>query len=63
MRTTMTNSIREGSTEASLVTYDHQIRLDPVRQKKLAQLANEHRLSPHDLIVKALDAYFEARFK
>jgi hypothetical protein len=38
--------------------YEHFIRLNRVRQQKLLQMAHKHGMSPHDLIVKALDAFF-----
>jgi hypothetical protein len=40
--------------------YEHFVRLNRVRQQKLIQMANKHRMSPHDLIVKVLDDYFAA---
>jgi hypothetical protein len=55
--------VREGSSEATPTTHEHRIRLDPVRQQKLIQLANAHRLSPHELVVKALEAFFVAHIK
>ena len=40
--------------------YEHFIRLNRVRQQKLIQVAHKRGMSPHDLIVKVLDAYLAA---
>jgi predicted transcriptional regulator len=45
------------------MAHDLTVRLDPTRHRKLIRLANEHRLSPHDLVAKALDAFFAAPIK
>jgi hypothetical protein len=55
--------LHEGSSEANPMAHDLTVRLDPARHRKLIQLANEHRLSPHDLVAKALDAFFAAHIK
>jgi hypothetical protein len=58
MHRVIAHPVREGSSEATPLIHDHRIRLDSVRHRKLIQLSAGHRLSPHDLVVKALDDYF-----
>lgn len=55
--------IHEVPSEADALANEFTAQLDPVRQRKLKQLCNEQRLSPRDLVVKALDAYFAAHIK
>ena len=55
--------VQEGSSEANPMVHDLTVRLDPTRHRKLIQLADVHRLSPHDLVAKALDAFFVAHIK
>jgi hypothetical protein len=63
MRKTTTIPPHNSPSESKPDHHEHLIRLDRVRQQKLIQVANEHGMSPHDLVIKALDAFFVAHIK
>ena len=50
-------------TEGKPDRHEHLIHLDTVREQKLIQVAKAHGMSAHDLVVKALDDFFNACIK
>ena len=63
MRKTTTIPPHNAPSEAKPDHHEHLVRLDRVRQQKLTQVANELGMSPHDVVVKALDAYIASHIK